>query len=226
MSYHSTFAGWRDFELDVAGLAIGRAGRVLAEGLSFVLRGGQAMAVTGPNGAGKSTLLRALAGLLPAMAGAARVRGAGVEAGDPAGLHAHYIGHADGMKSALSVRENLDFWASMLGARGGLDAARALAAVGLAHALDFPAGYLSAGQKRRIALARLLVAPRPLWLLDEPTTALDVAAQAQFADAMRGHLACGGLILAATHAPLGLEGLAELRLQRPVRGLREPGQAA
>ena len=224
MSYHSTFAGWRDFELDVAGLAIGRGGRILCERQSFVLRSGEAMIVTGPNGAGKSTLLRSLAGLLAPIVGAVAVRGAGVEAGDPAGLHAHYVGHADGMKSALSVRENLDFWAAMLGAGGGLAAQDALAAVGLPHVADFPAGYLSAGQKRRIALARLLVAPRPLWLLDEPTTALDVAAQAQFADVMKQHMACGGAIMAATHAPLGLDGAREWRLQRPASA-RE-GQAA
>lgn len=218
---HSTFAGWRDFELIARNLGIGRGGRKLASGLNFALAGGQALVVTGPNGAGKSTLLRTLAGLLPPVAGGASVCGDGIEAETPPGLVAHYLGHADGMKGALSVRENLDFWTAMLGRGAPVTSPEAaLAAVGLPHIVDFPAAYLSAGQKRRIALARLLVAPRPLWLLDEPTTALDVAAQERFAGIMRTHLARGGAIVAATHAPLGLEGARELRLE--TRPLREP----
>ena len=221
---HSTFAGWRGFELSARKLAIGRGGRTLAAGLEFTLHGGEALVVTGPNGAGKSTLLRSMAGLLTLAGGEISVTGDDIEAETPPGLCAHYLGHADAMKGALSVRENLVFWASML-ARGqmgqkGLSTEQALAAVGLPHIVDFPAGYLSAGQKRRIAMARLLVAPRPLWLLDEPTTALDAASQQRFAGVMREHLARGGAIVAATHAPLGLEGARELRLEG--RAVREP----
>ena len=206
-----TFAGWRDFQLGAENLAIGRGGRTFASGLNFRLASGQALIVTGPNGAGKSTLLRTLAGLLGPIEGKVSVAGKGIEADQPAGLCAHYLGHADGMKAALSVRENLEFWAAMLG--GGGDITAALEAVGLPHVADFPAGYLSAGQKRRIALARLLVAQRPLWLLDEPATALDTASQERLAQMMRAHRARGGVVIAATHAPLGLEGAQELQLE-------------
>ena len=167
--------------------------------------------MTGPNGAGKSSLLRALSGFLPLQAG-----GFALEGGDPErtlGEEAHYLGHADALKGALTANENLAFWAGALGGKPSREASRAaLARVGLAHVIDFPARALSAGQKRRVALARLLVAERPLWLLDEPTAALDAAAQAAFAAIMRVHLDSGGLIVAATHAPLGLDRASELKL--------------
>ncbi|MFY9971570.1 MAG: heme ABC exporter ATP-binding protein CcmA [Roseiarcus sp.] len=192
-------------------LAIERGGRRLFSGLSFEVGQGSALIVTGPNGAGKSSLLRALSGFLPVQAG-----GFALEGGDPErtlGEEAHYLGHADALKGALTANENLAFWAGALGGEPSREASgAALARVGLAHVIDFPARALSAGQKRRVALARLLVAERPLWLLDEPTAALDAAAQAAFAAIMRVHLDSGGLIVAATHAPLGLEGASELKL--------------
>jgi heme exporter protein A len=190
-------------------LSLERGGPRLFEDLSFETASGAAAIVVGPNGAGKSSLLRAIAGFLPLSAG--RVRLEGGRPGASLGEHAHYLGHADGLKTALTAFENLAFWA---GAMGGESAsvAGALARLGLPHVADFPVRALSAGQKRRVALARLLAAPRPLWLLDEPTTALDVAAQALFAGILREHLAAGGVIVAATHAPLGLEGAAEIRL--------------
>ena len=183
-------------------IAIERGGRRILSGVSFEARAGQALLLVGPNGSGKSSLLRAVAGFLPLAAGTFALEGGAAEAG--IGEQAHYLGHADALKSALTAGENLAFWADALGG----DSARAawiaaLDRLGLAHVADFPARALSAGQKRRVALARLLVAPRPIWLLDEPTTALDAAAQRQFAVVMREHLAGGGLILAATHAPLG-----------------------
>ena len=116
------------------------------------------------------------------------------------------------LKGALTARENLEFWSAALKRGGGLDPLQALAAVNLAHVADLPVGWLSAGQRRRTALARLLVAERPLWLLDEPTTALDAASQARLAQSMAAHRAKGGMIIAATHAPVGLEDAAELRL--------------
>ncbi len=192
-------------------IAIERGGRSILAGLSFEARAGAALLVTGPNGAGKSTLLRAIAGFLPLAAGAFALDGGASEAS--IGEQAHYLGHADALKSALTAAENLAFWAAALGsdsAEGGWRAA--LARLGLGHIADFPVRALSAGQKRRVALARLLVAPRPLWLLDEPTTALDAAAQILFAGIMREHLAAGGLIVAATHAPLGLDGARTLQL--------------
>jgi len=192
-------------------LTIERGGRRLFAKLSFEADTGSALIVTGPNGAGKSSLLRALCGFLPVHAG-----GFALEGGDPersVGEQAHYLGHADALKGALTAGENLAFWAGALGGDFSHGAQlAALARVGLAHVIDFPVRALSAGQKRRVALARLLVAHRPLWLLDEPTTALDTAAQTAFAAIMRTHLAEGGIVVAATHAPLGLTGARELRL--------------
>lgn len=196
--------------LAVRGLRVDRGGRAILEHVGFELRAGEALVVLGRNGAGKSTLLRALAGLLPLRAGA-------IAFGADASLaeHAHYIGHADGLKAALTALENLDFWARMLGGAhmgASLSSQQALQKIGLARIGDFPVGYLSAGQKRRVALARLFVAPRPIWLLDEPATALDALSQQRLAQAMAEHRAGGGFIVAATHAPLGLADARELRL--------------
>jgi heme exporter protein A len=192
-------------------IAIERGGRTILAGLSFEARAGAALIVTGPNGAGKSSLLRAIAGLLPLAAGAFALEGGASEAS--IGEQAHYLGHADALKGALTAGENLAFWAGALDGDASSGAARgALARLGLAPIADFPVRALSAGQQRRVALARLLVAPRPLWLLDEPASALDAAAQDLFAAIMREHLAAGGLIVAATHAPLALEGAETLRL--------------
>ena len=192
-------------------LTIERGGRRVFAGLSFAADQGVALIVTGPNGAGKSTLLRALCGFLPLEAGGFAFEGGDAER--TVGEQAHYLGHADGVKGALTAGENLAFAAAMLGGQSSRDAqAAALARVGLAHVIDFPARLLSAGQRRRVALARLLIADRPLWLLDEPATALDAAAQVALATMMRERLRGGGIIVAATHAPLALEGAQELRL--------------
>ena len=191
-------------------LTIERGGRRLFAGLSFAADQGAALVVTGPNGAGKSSLLRALCGFLPLEAGGFALEGGDAER--TVGEQAHYLGHADGVKGALTAGENLAFAAAMLGGRSSREAQRdALARVGLAHVIDFPARLLSAGQRRRVALARLLIADRPLWLLDEPATALDAAAQAALAAIMQGRLRGGGIIVAAAHAPLGLDGAQELR---------------
>ena len=195
--------------LSAAGLAIERSGRVVVRDVSFALAAGEMLQVTGPNGAGKSTLLRAIAGLLPLAAGALECEGLGED--EPLMARAHYLGHQDALKRALTATENLAFWAGQLGG-GGISPSAALARLGLPQAAEFPVAYLSAGQKRRVALARLLVAHRPLWLLDEPATALDVASQALFAGILQAHLAGGGLVIAATHAPLGVAGARELRL--------------
>jgi heme exporter protein A len=192
-------------------LTIERGGRRVIAGLSFEAAAGAALIVTGANGAGKTSLLRALAGFLPIESG-----GFALDGGDgerTVGEQAHYLGHADGVKAALTAGENLAFAAAMLGG----DSSRktqlaALTALGLPHVVDFPARVLSAGQRRRVALACLLVAERPLWLLDEPTTALDAGAQTALVEIMRAHLKSGGILVAAVHAPLGLDDARELRL--------------
>jgi heme exporter protein A len=193
--------------LRAANVAVERGARLLFSGLSFSLAEGEALVVTGPNGAGKTSLLRAIAGLLTLSAGAVTLEGF-----ESVGEAAHYLGHADALKAALTARENLEFWTAMLG-QGGLSPRDALERVALAHVLDFPVSTLSAGQKRRVAFARLLVAARPVWLLDEPLTALDAAAQERIVAIMRSHLAGGGLLIAATHAPLDLPGANRLALE-------------
>jgi heme exporter protein A len=175
--------------------------------LSFAVAAGEALAVTGPNGAGKSSLLRLVAGLVHPSGGRLELGGGDPELG--IGEQAHYLGHQDALKPALTVGENLAFWVDFL---GGGPPQPALAVVGLEQLARLPALYLSAGQRRRLSLARLIAAPRPIWLLDEPTSALDAAAQGMLAELMRTHLAGGGIILAATHGPLGLDGAKELRL--------------
>ena len=185
-----------------------RGGRRVFSGLDFESAAGEALAVVGRNGSGKTSLLRLLAGLLQPAGGAVELSGGDAEL--TLGEQAHYLGHRDALKPALSVMENLSFWRDFLGGESG-DAAASIARVGLGHAAHLPAGFLSAGQRRRLSIARLLSVKRPIWLLDEPTTALDVAGQAVFAGLMREHLAGGGLIIAATHAPLGIEAR-ELRI--------------
>jgi heme exporter protein A len=178
-----------------------RGGREVFSGLDFEAASGEALAVTGPNGSGKTSLLRLIAGLLTIADGSIGLEGGETELTLPE--QAHYLGHRDTLKSALSVQENLSFWQDFLGGEA-FDASASLAAVGLDHAAHLPAAYLSAGQRRRLSIARLLVVRRPVWLLDEPTSALDTTGQSMFAALMGDHLARGGLIIAATHAPLGI----------------------
>ena len=187
------------------GLRCVRGGREVFSGLDVAAESGRAVAITGPNGAGKTSLLRLLAGLLAIEGGSIDLEGGDGDLTLPE--QAHYLGHRDALKPALSVSENLSFWREFLGGasrESAPDAAQALVAVGLDHVSHLPAAYLSAGQRRRLSIARLLAVKRPVWLLDEPTSALDVAGQDAFAAIMTGHLAGGGIILAATHTPLGI----------------------
>jgi heme exporter protein A len=194
-------------ELSVESLACRRGERLLFDGLSFTAGAGDAVIVTGPNGAGKTSLLRMIAGLLPAEAGAVALDGA------PVGRESlHLVGHLDAVKGALTVRENLEFSHALLGGQG--DAAP-LEALGLGALAELPTRVLSAGQKRRLALARLLVAARPLWLLDEPTASLDADGQARLAAIIAAHRAGGGIVVAATHAALDLAGAREVRIGAP-----------
>src|ERR1700726_2977083 len=177
-----------------------RGGREVFSGLDFEASSGEALAVTGANGSGKTPLLRMIAGLLTIADGSI-----GLEDGErelTLSEQTHYLGHRDALKPALSVIENLAFWLDFLGGEAS-DTRASLAAAGLDHAVHLPAAFLSAGQRRRLSIARLLTVRRPIWLLDEPTNALDAAGQSLFAALMRDPLARGGLIIAATHAPLG-----------------------
>ncbi|WP_103255675.1 heme ABC exporter ATP-binding protein CcmA [Tabrizicola aquatica] len=177
--------------MTVRNLAVARGGVTVLQGLDLALSAGQALTLRGPNGSGKTTLLRTLAGLQPAAAGEIDLNPETVA----------YAAHADGLKSTLTVAENLAFWSAIY---GGPSIDRAIAAMDLAKLTRRRAGELSAGQKRRLGLARLLVTGRPLWLLDEPTVSLDVASVALFAGVVRDHLAQGGAAIIATHVDLGL----------------------
>ena len=203
-------------QLACENLACQRGGRDVFSGLNFTLTGGQALVVTGRNGAGKSSLLRMIAGLVGISAG--RLALTGGEPDATLGEQAHYLGHLDAVKSSLSVGENLRFWSTYLkGSVATVD--EALNAVDLAPLAGLPAGYLSAGQRRRLSIARLVAVRRSIWLLDEPTSALDQPSQQRLAELMRGHLATGGMIVAAAHGPIGLEHARELKLERRGSGL-------
>jgi heme exporter protein A len=197
--------------LEASGLACVRNGREVFAGLGFSVGTGEALLVTGRNGAGKSSLLRMIAGLVRIAGGRLALADADPDQTIPE--QAHYLGHQDALKPALTVAENLSFWARYLD--GSEPIQDALAAVGLSALAGLPAAYLSAGQRRRLSIARLLAAKRPLWLLDEPTSALDREAQDTLAGLMRQHLSGGGIIVAATHGPIGLDGAQELRLGEP-----------
>lgn len=201
--------------LIVENLVVRRGSRIVIDALSFEAASGEAVLLTGPNGSGKTTLLRSIAGFLTPENGQVSLEG-GPEDASP-GEQSHYVGHANGIKSGLTAGENLRFWCDYLG--GTADRAEkrnriddALERMHLLALEDIPAGYLSAGQKRRLGLARLLVSHRPLWLLDEPSVSLDTASVALLSAIVKEHVANGGLAIAATHLPLGLENPRELRL--------------
>ncbi len=196
--------------LAASDLACTRGGRPVFSGVEFSLGSGELLALTGPNGSGKSSLLRLLAGLLRPAGGSIRLSpgagGAGAVAADEhAGELIHYFGHLDGLKPVFTLHENLAFWRALYGpgeAGTALPIGEAIGAVGLGHMQDLPVSVFSAGQRRRAGLARLLTAPRPVWLLDEPTAALDSDGEAMLGGLMEAHLAAGGMIVAATHLTL------------------------
>jgi heme exporter protein A len=190
-------------------LSCQRSGRPVFAGLSFAVEAGGSLVLTGRNGAGKSSLLLILAGLLDPAAGTLRLEGGAAER--TLAEQAHYVGHRDALKASLTPLEALTFWQAMLGG-AATQPEEALERLGLGHAIDLPCGYLSAGQRRRLALARLLVSRRHVWLLDEPTSALDAASQALFETLVADHLAAGGIAVAATHVPLAFPGAATLRI--------------
>ena len=194
-------------KLTVQDLSCVRGGRVVFNGLSLQLQDGAGVELTGPNGSGKSSLLRVLAGFIPPAAGSIRFEGGEDETS--LGEQCHYVGHLNGVKRALSVQENLAFWVQFL---GGRDVNHALKAFDLENLAHIPAGMLSAGQARRLGLARLELAYRPLWLLDEPSVSLDAGSQKILSKSINAHIKAGGMVIAATHTPLGVKFAKSLKL--------------
>lgn len=192
-------------KLSVDNLTLHRAGQEVVSDISFELAAGEALVVTGENGSGKSTTLRGIAGLLPLFTGSVTLTDeTGKQFENPVREYCHYLGHQNAMKPSLSVRENLDFWQKFMG-ENLLSVEEALSEVDLSHTIDLPFHYLSAGQKRRVAIARLLVSDRPVWILDEPTSGLDAQSVKLFTALAKAFVEDDGILIAATHLPLGLK---------------------
>jgi heme exporter protein A len=186
-------------ELSVESVTGIRGGRTLFRGLSFRVKAGRALSLEGANGSGKTSLLRMLAGFLAPAQGT--IRFGDVADGEERGKFVGWLGHHDAVKPQMSVRENLDFFAQLYGSEAG----DVLGALGLARLAELPGQYLSAGQKKRVALARLKISKRPLWLMDEPLASLDAAGRKIAADLVAAHCAGGGIAVIATHEPLGID---------------------
>lgn len=193
--------------LDAQALSLGRGDTILARNLSFSVGAGSGLLLRGPNGAGKSTLLLTLAGVLEPVEGEIAISGHA----DDAGPAVHYCGHRNAVRPRIGVLDTLQFWADINGATG-MAPKEALDRVGLGRLARVDAGYLSAGQSRRLALARLLVSIRPIWLLDEPTAALDAEGQGLLAQLLTDHLGAGGLAIIATHDAIDVPGLSVLTI--------------
>ena len=189
--------------VEAKSLACERGGRLIFKELNFTVHGGEVVELRGPNGAGKPTLLRLMAGLNRAAEGSLRCNGAAL-----VNDHVHYIGHNEAIKPALTVRQNLSFWQSFLGGPN----IEALKPFRLEQLADDEARLLSEGQKRRLALSRLVAVARPIWLLDEPTVGLDQAALVDLRRELQSHLQLGGMVIAATHADIGIKGSRPLEL--------------
>lgn len=189
-----------------------RGERMVFQDLSFSIASGDALILRGPNGSGKSTLLRLAAGLLKPAAGALSWQGS-EDGGDDHHDKIHYVGHLDAVKAAFTVQENLAFWCAFDGSQTvEADCAAALDRLGLGHIADVPGRYLSAGQRRRLNIARIAATPKPLWLLDEPSVSLDDASVARLVDLIAEHRKSGGMVMVATHIDLALEGADTLHL--------------
>ncbi|MCF6305484.1 MAG: heme ABC exporter ATP-binding protein CcmA [Rhodobacteraceae bacterium] len=196
--------------LTVSNLSCQRGGQPIIAGLSFGIKSGQAMVLRGPNGAGKSTLLRVLAGLIPPQSGEVGLNGIALADRDEYQEQITFAGHLDAIKPQLTVAENLQFWADLFASNAF---EKTMQDFRLTEIADRPAHTCSAGQKRRLGLARIAVTARPMWLLDEPTVSLDTETTAQFAALIDAHCASGGMALIATHIDLGLNNATELHLE-------------
>jgi heme exporter protein A len=205
-------------QIEAKDLACERGGRAVFRDLQFSLSRGAALSLEGANGAGKTSALRIVAGLLSPSAGEIVFRGSDkkITDGEERGRLVAWLGHLDGIKNQLTVSENAQFFAALYSSSG--DVGQTLERVGLARALSLPAQYLSAGQRRRLALARLVLSNRPLWLLDEPLAALDTSGKALIAELMNEHCGAGGMVLAATHDPLGIDAK-RLSIGAPMSGV-------
>jgi heme exporter protein A len=212
-------------KLKIEHITVERGGRAIIAGLDLTVEAGEAVILTGANGAGKTTLLRAVAGLLPPSQGDIVLVGGDDDCS--VAEQCHHIGHANAVKPSLTVLENATFWAQFLGGMakhddtGDATIKNALARFGLAALVDIPARFLSAGQTRRLGLARLLLAARPLWLLDEPTVSLDAVSTKALAGEIDRHVGAGGMVIAATHLPLGLATSRAFRLNASTPALAE-----
>lgn len=183
-----------------------RSARPVFRGLAFQIESGGALVLTGPNGSGKSSLLRLMAGLLPPAAGSLSWNGQAIsDDPDAHRMRLRYLGHLDAVKPALTAAENLAFWAGLMGGDPDTAVAPALDALGIGHLSDLPARFLSAGQKRRLNLARLALAPAAIWLLDEPATALDAETTDRLRALIQRHRDAGGMAVVSTHSDLGLK---------------------
>jgi len=203
-------------KLVVENLSLSRGPQQIISGISFELVAGEALVVTGENGSGKSTTLRGISGLLPLSDGTVTLRDENGKAFEgETREYCHYLGHQNAMKPALTVRENLDFWQKFCG-EPDLNIEEALDEVDLAHTIDLPFSYLSAGMKRRVAIAKLLVSDRPIWILDEPTSGLDAQSVKMFTGLCQTFCEGGGILIAATHLPLGIEKAKSLKIEAQI----------
>ena len=208
----------QNMKLTVNDLTLLRGGLEVVRDIAFEVFAGEALIVTGQNGAGKSTLLRGISGLLPLHRGHVTLEDeTGKQFENPVREYVHYLGHQNGMKLSLTVRENLEFWQDFMG-EAMLSVEEALEEVDLAHTIDLPFNYLSAGQKRRVSIARLLVSDRPIWVLDEPTAGLDAPSVRMFTNLAKSFVEDEGILIAATHLPLGLERTKSLEIDGGIGG--------